>query len=196
MNANVITIDDQNLCATDADNIEIKAPDLNNDYASKAIKCKNWVTNDTGMSSVDNTVDYTNVNPTASNNHSWVEHPLDVYNIVACPPWSNNDKIDGSATTTNATGRECALYHSFSATEFGCIKCPWGKVGSSTTYAVPKTGESTLGSCETLNTCESNTKYKNINPYWNQFFSCHKCSSSVSIPVLIPKTADVDTLAV
>ena len=45
-------------------------------------------------------------------------------------------------------------------------------------------------------TCESGIKYKNINSYWNQFFSCHKCTNSTSIPVLIPlmyglNTADV-----
>lgn len=165
--ANVVTISNDNLCITDNDNDEIHAPNINDSLDLAAIKCKNWVTVISSLGGTNASVGYTNVNPTPSSNHAWVEHPLDVYNTVTCPVWANTHLVDDVVKTTNATGRECDLYHDFGTNEFGCVKCPWGKVGSSTTFIEPATGKNSLGICETMNTCESNTKYKNINPYWN-----------------------------
>ena len=34
-------------------------------------------------------IKHTNVNPNASNNHSWVENHLDVYNFVYCDDYDN-----------------------------------------------------------------------------------------------------------
>lgn len=167
----MITVSNNNLCITDVPNDAIHAPILNSATLDLApIKCKDWVSVIDSIGGTNADVGYTNVNPNASNNHSWVEHPLDVYNEVSCPPWVTADEIDTVAKTNNATGRECDLYYDFGAKKYGCVKCPWGKVGSSTTYIEPVTGvttKSSLGSCEPMNTCESNTKYKNMNPYWN-----------------------------
>ena len=43
------------------------------------------------LASTGDKLKYTNVNPNASNNHSWVEHPLDVYNFVNCPIYGATD---------------------------------------------------------------------------------------------------------
>ena len=60
-------------------------------YGNDAIKCKTWVTRTMSLASTGNKLKYTNVNPNASNNHSWVEHPLDVYNFVNCPIYGATD---------------------------------------------------------------------------------------------------------
>ena len=173
-----VDLENLNMCAaSDSFNTSHTAPAVNG-TSNIDIKCKNWITQIDGLTS-SSKVDYTNVNPNATNNHSWIEHPLDVYNSISCPTHADTHKVDGSAVANPTNPRSnCELYHDFGSSKFGCVKCAWGKTGSKTTYAEPATGESSLGACENMSGCSTNTKYRNINAYWNQFFSCHKCDST------------------
>ena len=66
------------------------------------------------MGSSGNKLNYTNVNPNATNNHSWVEHPLDVYNFVGCPDYDATHKVDGAVPANVSSVRsDCELFFRF-----------------------------------------------------------------------------------
>ena len=84
--------------------------------SNNPIKCKNWITITLDFAADGDKLYYTNVNPNATNNHSWIEHPLDVYNFVSCPDYNAEHKVDGVVPANVSDIRsDCELYYRFSS---------------------------------------------------------------------------------
>ena len=114
---NKIDLISLNKCNDDATtNDLLEAPPVwhDDEYENDNIKCKNWITSTLYFTSNGDKIKYTNVNPNASNNHSWVEHPLDVYNFVYCPDYNNTDEVDGAVPANVSSVRsDCELFFRF-----------------------------------------------------------------------------------
>ena len=116
---NKIDLVNLNKCNDDATtNTLLEAPPAFHDdsYGNDAIKCKNWITRTLFLISNGDKLNYTNVNPNATNNHSWVEHPLDVYNFVSCPDYNVTYKVDGAVPANVSSVRsDCQLFYRFAS---------------------------------------------------------------------------------
>lgn len=123
---------------------------------------------------------YTNINVDASSS-PFIISEVEVSPLITC---------DDSFTQVN----NCEYYYEFtSGGNFkGCIRCKNGYTG----LINPANGS--LQSCINLITSETNPcedrYYHNLHPLWKKLFSCHKCSTSGQIPVLLMQFAAVNNI--
>ena len=96
--------------------------------------------------------------------------------------------IDGADYTTI---ENCEYYSEFGGANKGCIRCKNGFTG-----IISAAGN--IQSCINLITAETNPCedrfYQNLNPLWQKLFSCHKCSTSGQIPVLLMRFTAVNNI--
>ena len=119
---NKINLISLNKCNDDGGTMALlEAPPVFHDgsYGNDTIKCRTWITRTLYLTSNGDKLKYTNVNPNATNNHSWVEHPLDVYNFVSCPDYNVTYKVDGAVPADASSVRsDCQLFYRFASTPF------------------------------------------------------------------------------
>ncbi len=118
---------------------------------------------------------YSNVDPDATSFDNYFPSPFAKYPRVYCYARTvGTTKISGS--TSNSFVTNCAYYYDFNTDDYGCIKCAQGYTGSfnSNDY---------IDTCTRDSNCTTD-KYYNLDYDFEILASCHKCTSTSSVPVL------------
>ena len=165
-------VKNNNFCVTDAPHVLVRGPDMKDGTTIIDLKC------DSGkMTAIDKAEDqYSVVNPDGSFG-TYVSSPRAVYPKVSCPVDANVTHINGVAGQTLIAN--CSYYYEYDGTnhakKYGCLRCDHGNSGKAH-------ADGYISSCVSNSVCDSSTTYHNIPPYWQKYFSCHKCTTSGKIP--------------
>ncbi len=108
----------------------------------------------------------------------------EVYPEVFCPLSDDLTKVNG--VDKNGDGSydlvdNCEYYMLDIESEFGCARCAHGYFGK------PKADTSFIDECVINPDCDSTVDYKNLDSFWVQTTSCHKCDNSSKIPYVAYK---------
>ena len=163
---------DAGLTIVTAANCAVYAPNLNNTGAVEyiCIKCKsNFIT------ILDATeTEYSNVDPDATSLSLFFPSIHARYPAVSCHVIDGTTKIVGVTTQTLISN--CAYYREDISDDFSCLKCDQGYTGTIN-------DANRISACTRDSNCTTDRLYK-LDYFAANLASCHKCTSSTSIPFI------------
>ena len=188
----VLEVDQFNVCLADSTGVLMKAPDVSIEAGTNIpIKCLPDIGNAKGFFPVISIgeANYSIVDPD-SDTYPYMPSPLAYFPEVTCEDKDTTHTINGANSDTIADDA-CAYYITQSDPNFICLRCPFGKVGTIDTTAA----HGHITGCATDNSFDTTTRYYNIHPTWEVFFSVHKCTDAAKIPVLAVNSANAGAAA-